>query len=308
MITCERCKTVNPPELRHCQNCHRDLLPGEGGATRLIILLVAGLITSVGVWVLARFGQGEPLPDLGGAFSSPVFWAILVIVTPLSGLKMALSPTPAHQRYLNRARRHLNLDKAQAMADLNQALALAPEKERTAILKERAQLYASLGQVQQATRDRIATIESDGSYQGAEAVAALTGLDKDAFAGGMKDRDIQALLKAQAALSMGYCPKCKNVVELDGKMHCKLHRRARIESVRLAIPEDVSKIKIAILEAHARAARLNRYREIIQITGLIALLVLTPYGLKIGPFAPREAEPASSEIEPTADLDVPVAA
>lgn len=308
MITCEHCKTVNPPELRHCQKCHRDLLPGEGALTRLLILIVAGLLTAFGLWVLVRIIQGEPLPDLGCAFTSPVFWAILVVITPLSALKLALTPTPAHQKYLNRARRHLTLDPAQALADLNQALELALEPDRTAILKERARLHTSLGQSQQALRDKIATIESDGAYQGAEAVAALTGMDKDTFVGGLKNNELQALLKSQAAVPLGYCPKCKNVVELNEKMKCKLHRRARIENVRLAIPEDVSMIKTAILESQAKTTRFNRFRQLLLIVGAVMAVLGWAFVLKLGPFAQSPAEPSYSPAAETAEIALPAVA
>jgi len=308
MITCERCKTVNPPDLRFCQKCHRDLLPGEGALTRLTILITAGLLTALGVWVLVRMAQGEPLPDLGCAFTSPVFWVILVIITPISALKLALTPTPPHQKYLNRAKRHLSLDQAQALADLNQALELALEKERAAILKERARLYESLGERQQAVRDQIARIECAGAYDGATAVAALTGMDKDTFAGGIKDNDIQALLKDQAAVPLGYCPKCKNVVELNEKMKCKLHRRARIESVRLAIPEDVSMIKAAILESHAKTARLNRSRQLLLILGAVMAILGWAYVLELGPFDKSEDGPVSSKVDATSEIALPVVA
>ena len=313
MIHCHRCKTVNPPEQRHCQKCHRDLLPGEGALTRLTILITAGLLTALGVWVLVRMFQGDPppilnTPKLDWAFNTPVFWAILVIVTPISALKLALMPTPAHQKYLNRAKRHLSLDKAQALADLNQALELAPEKERTAILKERASLYESLGQKQQAVRDEIARIESNGAYESAEGIAALTGMDRDIFAGGIKDNDIQALLKAQAAVPLGYCPKCKNVVELNEKMRCRLHRRARIESVRLAVPEDIDKIKEALLESHTRATRLNRSRQLLLVLTAVLAIVAWAYVLNLGPFAHSSVEPASSLVEPAAELALPVVA
>lgn len=309
MITCARCKTVNPPEQRYCQKCHRDLLPGENILTRLGILLAAGLVTAFGVWVLMRMVQGEQLPDLGCAFTSPVYWAILVVVTPIAALKMALTRTPAHQKYLNRARRHLSLDSAQALADLNQALALAPEKERPVILKERARLHESLGQKLQATRDKIAHIESEGAYQAAEGIAALTGMDRDVFANGIKDSDIQALVKAHEAIPLGYCPKCKDVVELSEKMKCQSHPRARIASVRLAVPEDASKIKAAILEAQTKLNRLNRRRAILQVVAFLALIILLPYGLKLGPFAPKsDAGPFDAEIEPTAEVALPAVA
>jgi len=169
-------------------------------------------------------------------------------------------------------------------------------------------LYESLGERQQAVRDQIARIESAGAYDGATAVAALTGMDKDTFAGEIKDNDIQALLKDQAAVPLGYCPKCKNVVELNEKMKCKLHRRARIESVRLAIPEDVSMIKVAILESHAKAARLNRSRQLLLILGAVLAILGWAYVLELGPFNRSPDEPFPGQVDATAEVALPVVA
>jgi tetratricopeptide (TPR) repeat protein len=296
MIHCERCKTVNPSEQRHCQKCHRDLLPGEGILIRLSVLLISLTLTALGVWVLVRMWQGQSLPNLDCAFTSPVFWALLVVIAPISGLVYAIKPTPAHQKYLNRARRHLKLDQTQALADFNQAFELAPEKMRAAILKERASLYQSLGQNQQALRDQIASIQTEGAYQSAEGLAALAGMDKDVFAGQMKKNDLQALLRSKAAQAYGYCPKCRDVVELNEKMRCQRHTRARISDTRLAVPDDREMIRAEILDASRLRLRREKFRQVRVWLLVIVACIPAAYVLKIGPFAYRSIEtPALDE-------------
>ena len=303
MIHCERCRTVNPPEQRYCQKCHRDLLPGEGLLVRLGVLLVSGLLTAFGVWILVQTSQGKPLPDLGCAVTNPVFWVILVIVMPISALAYAFRRTPAFQKYLNRARRHLKLDPAQALADFSQAVELAPEKERPAIFKERASLYQTLGQTQQSVRDQIASVEGEGAYQGAEGLAVLAGIDRDAFASGLKEGEIQALIKSQGVRPYGYCPKCRDAVELTEKMRCKLHNRRRIRGVRLALPEDAAQTRAEILESNRRQVKKTRVLALYRVILFALGLALLAYILKLGPFAKTPAALPVSET-PTSSLAV----
>ena len=100
MIHCDKCKTVNPPDQPQCRNCHRNLLPGTGAGIRLFGLIFSLVIAAFAVWVLYRMYQGVAMPDLGCMFTSPVFWGLVAIITPISGLVFALGKTPMHERYL----------------------------------------------------------------------------------------------------------------------------------------------------------------------------------------------------------------
>lgn len=190
---------------------------------------------------------------------------------------MALRRTPAFQRYVDRAKRHLLIDPQQALSDFNQALQLAPEKEKAGILKQRSKLLQTLGQVKDATRDKIAALQSEGAYSGVEGFAALTGIDKDVYVGGVKANEQRVLVKNQEAVGLGWCKKCKAAVELDMDMHCKLHPKSRITDIRLAVAEDVPAELVKMQEELTKRNRSNRVRQIIGIIVLIIIFVALCY-------------------------------
>jgi hypothetical protein len=292
MIHCAKCHLVNPADQRYCQSCRADLLPGEGLGIRLGVLLVSGLLSAVAVYVLLRINQGNFLPDLGCAISSPVFWGILAIFSPLMGISYAVRRTPPYQRYVNRAQRHTLLDPEQALADLTRALELAPAKEQAAIFKTRSELNQKLGLTTQATRDKIAYTESEGAYSGSSAVASLTGMDSDTYVGGIRTAEQEALLKAQEAIALGYCPKCKDVVLLDEKKRCKLHPRRRIQGMRLAVPQDEEKTRSSMRTDLFQKQRRLRMKNI-AIAGFTLVA--------IGAYASRYLRSPASESATTPD-------
>lgn len=274
MIHCDRCKTVNPPNQLRCQKCNRDLLPGMGVWVRIFILVFCLLIAAFAAWVVYKMATGAKMPDLGCAFTSPIWWALLAVVMPIGGLVSALKRTPMYERYFDRAKRHLTLDKDQALADLNKAVELAPEKNRVPILKERAKLLESMGNVQQATRDKIASLENEGRYENTGAFAAMIGADKDIYVNNVKKADREALLKTSHAIALGYCPKCKAAVGLDEKSHCKLHPHAHITDIRLAVPRDIETVKQSMLEERAKKKKAGTINTLVTIAALIGLCVI----------------------------------
>lgn len=277
MIHCDKCKTVNPPDQPQCRNCHRNLLPGTGALVRLIGLVFSLAVAALGVWVLYRMYKGLSLPDLGCFFTSPVFWGLLAIVAPISGLVFALSKTPIHERYLDRAKRHLTLDRDQALADLNQAVNLAPEKSRVPILKERAKLLESMGQTTNAARDKIAVLEDPNQNEFAATLVGAAGLDEDIFKNGLRDQGRDALLKAKTAIALGYCSKCCAVLVLNEKKRCPQHPDKKVSDIRLAVPADVESVKASMLVERAKAARLSRIRLIVAILGILLLCAAIIY-------------------------------
>lgn len=274
MVHCEKCKSLNPPDKQRCQNCGKSLLPGTGALVRIIVLIFSFGIAALGVFIISRMINNPDYKGLGCALTSPIFWGIVVVVMPISGLVFALKPTPLFEKYLERGKRHVNLDKDQALADFSKALELAPEKERAPILKERAKLLESMGQLEQATRDKIATLESSNAYSGAEGFAALTGLDRDSVVKGMRESDQKALLEANSAVALGYCVKCKAAVQLDVKSHCTLHPHGRITNIHLAVPADVNVKMAEIQEAGRKDQRRALIRTIVFVLGLIILCVV----------------------------------
>jgi len=271
MITCSHCKTINPPEQRQCQNCHRDLLPGRGFLLRIGVLIVSLAIGAFGAFILYRLSQGAELPDLGCAITSPVFWALIAGGVPLMGLVFAVQRTPQYEKYVDRAKRHLQIDPEQALADLNEAIRLAPEKQMSAILKERSALLVSMGHTTDAVRDKIAAMEGGGAYENEAGFATLIGADRDTMVGGIKSTQQQEMVKAHAAVGLGWCKKCKSVVELDEAMHCKLHPTAKISDVHLAVPEDVP---AELARLHEEITRRDRSLRTRRITLLIAFVLI----------------------------------
>jgi hypothetical protein len=237
--------------------------------TRITYLITAGLVTALGIYVLVLISNGQVPTDLECALSSPVYWGILVIITPILGLTYALRPTPPYRRYLIRAQHHTALNPEQALADLNHALELAPEKERAGILKTRAGLYKKLGFQVQATRDQLAYTQAEGAYQGGVGLAKLAGIDSDVFADGLRKGEQQSLLKSGQAIGLGYCSKCKDVVRLDDKLHCLKHPRSKVEEVRLVIPDDIEKGRAELLASHMQKARSMWLRRLLLMLGLV---------------------------------------
>lgn len=271
MITCNHCKKVNPPDQARCQNCQRDLLPGRSAGVRLGVLIVSLALGALGVFVLVKMAQGAELPDLGCAFTSPVYWVIFTIGVPLMGLIYALQRTPAYEKYVDRAKRHLQIDPDQALSDFNHALNNAPEKQKAGILKERAKLLAAQGRVTESTRDTIASMDSEGAYDGAEGFATLIGVDKDVYVAGVKSSQQREMVKSHAAVGLGWCKSCKAVVELDEGMHCKLHPTAKISDTRLAVPEDVP---VELARLNEELTRRNKSLRTKRIVYLILFVVI----------------------------------
>ncbi len=270
MIHCDKCKTVNPPDQPQCRNCHRNLLPGTGAGTRLFGLIFSLAVAALAVWVIYRMVKGLSMPDMGCFFTSPVFWGLIAIIAPISGLVFALGKTPMHERYLDRAKRHLTLDRDQALADLNQALTLAPEKSRVPILKERAKLLEAMGQTTEATRDKIALLDAD-PHETAGMIAGGFGADKDMFLNDLRNQERNALLKTQAVVALGYCSVCRAVVELNEEKRCSLHPKKKPANIRLAVPEDVESVKVTLLAESEKDVRRKRINWIVTILFLVLL-------------------------------------
>lgn len=271
MIHCDKCKTVNPPEQRYCLTCQRDLLPGTTFGIRLGVFIFCLIFAAFAAWVLWRISSGADMPDLGCFLTSPIWWGLMAIVLPIVGFVFLVKRTPMHERYLERGKRHVNLDRDQALADFNEALRLAPEKARLPILKERAKLLDTLGQTQAALKDKIAVAEDNGTHETSGNVAEMFGADRDTFVNQMRKQDREALVSSEAVTALGYCPRERTVVVLDAKSHCPVHPHASIQDIRLAVPDDVENIKSSIMEARKKANRKRLISWIVAIVGVILL-------------------------------------
>lgn len=270
MIHCDKCKTVNPSDQPQCRNCHRNLLPGTGAGVRLFGLVFSLAVAALAVWVIYRMVNGLSMPNMGCFLTSPVFWGLVAIITPISGLVFALGKTPVHERYFDRAKRHLTLDRDQALADLNQAVNLAPEKSRAPILKERAKLLEAMGQITEATRDKIALLDAT-QHETAAMIAGGLGADKDIFVNGLRNQERDALLKTKTAVALGYCSTCRAIVELNENNRCPLHPKKKPANIRLAVPADVESIKVTMMAEREKTIRRARIQWIVTILGLVLL-------------------------------------
>lgn len=283
MIHCQKCQTVNSPDQEVCQNCGVSLLPGRGLGLRVGVLVVMLAFSALAVFVVIRITQGATMPDLGCALTSPIYWIIAGIAAPIIGLAYAFQRTPAYEKYNERARRHKKLDPEQALADFNYAFQIAPDKAKGDILKERAKLLEDLGQTQQATRDKIAAIDSAEAYGGAATFAAMIGADAEVVARDAMVRDQQELLQANAAVGLGWCAKCKAAVELDNQMRCKLHPKARISAIKLAVPEDVQLTLVAMQDSLTKQYKALRVRRMIVILIVIIAIAALCYLTNMNP-------------------------
>ena len=252
-IHCQRCKSENPPSATRCRNCDADLLPGEGAGQRLAYLMAGLLGAALLGFLFYQFHIRNPgsAPDI--VICNPAALGVGAVASLVMAFTLALRRTPAYLKFQNRARRHVALNPWQALDDLNRALKLAPEKEQSGLLKQRAELYDKLGLGQDAARDLLALATSPNAFKSqGDWVAALTGADAGVYTHGRRSAQIKSLLKADRARAVGYCPRCKAVVELDAEQRCPVHPQAKGREVQYVIPADVLAGKLAVLQKSER--------------------------------------------------------
>jgi len=291
MVHCKKCKAQNPDDRRKCQRCGADLLPGHGIGTRMPILLFGFLVTAGTAYVayylfdlhgnfIVRAGtdiENPLIPEWLYWCGSPLLWGIAAIWFLIGSLYYGVRKTPFYERYRERAKHHVDLDVEQALADFSQALLLAPEKERAAILQERAKLYESLGRETEATRDRLAyTIES-GAYQTGASTMSLLGLDEDQHKADRGTSERKLLVKEGKAVALGYCTKCENYVVLSQRLRCQTHSRTKGKAVRYVATGDIDQAKVELLQAHLEPKRRNWSNLVLRVLGVIILVVVAIY-------------------------------
>lgn len=249
MIHCPKCSTVNPTSSERCCSCDASLLPGESVSQRLIYLIGGILGAAILGYMFYQFYVVKPgsAPDFvlcnAGALG---IGAVVVLITAFT---QSLRKTPTYLKYENRAKRHLNLNPWQSLADINQAIELAPEKEHGRLLKQRAELHDTLGLKEDAARDHLALATSPDAFKGeGEWVSALTGADADVYTHSRRSSQITSLLKSGNARAVGYCPKCKKVVEVNEDLRCLEHPKTKADEIQYVIPADVLTGKLIVLQ------------------------------------------------------------
>jgi len=156
---------------------------------------------------------------------------------------------------------------AEAQADLQllidqttQALDKASPADKVKLLKERADLYKKLGKECEGTRDRLdATYAAEAAMSnknykpgtavqaGAQVFGVGGGTFNEAYAIESRKQEAKhilgerlALLKAGRIKAIGFCRKCKAVVELDGELRCGTwpkHGKPKEKEMLFVMPE-----------------------------------------------------------------------
>lgn len=274
MISCGKCQAENPPTEDVCSQCRASLLPGRSIGSRLGSVgggIAAGIISAALVYFFSQMEEPPP------CCLSPEKLALGVIALPIIGIVDALRKTPLHERYAMRARRHVDLDAEQAMADFGQALELAPEKARAALLKERAALYEKLGLDEESVRDRLAYTSAPGAHEDGfgAGVVRLVGGDAGVYAAGVAKDERKRLVREGKVQALGYCPTCQAVVELDGDLRCPVvSKHARPKAVRFVMPDEVDGAREEILQEFEQGRRARRTYLVVGgiVVGLLILL------------------------------------
>ena len=266
-IHCPKCKVENAANATRCQNCGELLLPAEGTGVRFLYFVFGVLFAAGFAFLFYQFYVMNPgtAPDID--FLNPVVLIVGAFASLIAGIVLAVRRTPEYEKYENRAKRHLGLNLWQSLADVNRAMKAAPEKKQGGLIKLRAQVFEKLGMADDAMRDRLVLITSPNAYKSeGETVSMFTGADADVYARSRKKTQIKAVLNSGNVVAVGYCPKCKAVVELDADEHCKTHVKTKGQEVEYVISADVLKGRLAVLakleRRHAEAAG--------QLTGLLA--------------------------------------
>ncbi len=141
-IHCHKCSTINSTTATMCQQCGIDLLPGTSKGDRLsglVIALIFAVACVVGSFVI--FSKT----------SISLWWALcpglFALIALLGGLSAMFAPTPPHERYHQRAERHLTLNPYQAIVDLTSAInhASSSDDEKKKYIEERTKVYGQIG-------------------------------------------------------------------------------------------------------------------------------------------------------------------
>lgn len=248
-IHCPKCKSENPPNTDRCKSCDAKLLPALGVGQRLTYLVGGILGAAVLGFLFYQFYVQNPgsAPDF--VLCNPGALGLGALVFFFTGFIQALRKTPAYVKYQTRAKRHESLNPWQALSDLDQAMEIAPAKEQGGLLKQRAILYEKIGLTEEAARDHLVLATSPDAFKDeANWVSALSGANADVYSNNRRSGQITALLKSGNALAVGYCTKCKNVVELDADQRCQIHPKTKGREIQYVIPADVLAGKLVVLQ------------------------------------------------------------
>jgi hypothetical protein len=249
-IHCPKCKGENVPDQVRCAYCRANLLPGEGLTIRLVTFVVA--LLAAGFFGRLAYVLITDPTRAPGIFEDPIKPAFIAVGLLISGVWFLVRKTPRYVRYVNRADRHLALNLNQSVRDYSQALEFVPQKERAEILKKRAGAFEKLGRLEDATRDEIAYTYEQGAYAFGSNLTGLFGGDRESYALSRSKTERGQLLSSGRAIAIGYCPGCKDAIQLTEQLRCPIHPKGRIQESRLFVPSEIDFGRQWILETQKR--------------------------------------------------------
>ncbi len=265
MIICANCKTQNSPETKECQNCGVDLLPGERFKDRLgtfIIGIVGGVIGGFASYFLFTHPEVAESKEFC-MLTNPVIWLMVTFVSPISATATALRKTPEFLRYKNRASRHEAEFPDQALKDYSKAIELAPAKEKAPLIKSRSDLYKKMGKEEEAVKDQLEYMSTEGAYESSASFARLVGADKDTFIDQAIQDDRKKLITEGKIKGVGYCLAGAHTVELNDQLKCTLHPKGKIFNPTFVVPEELDKAFLGVEAASAGVVKQTKTRRII---------------------------------------------
>jgi hypothetical protein len=272
MITCSQCNTLNSPDRLVCEKCNADLLPMPKASKRKWAIIRAVLLGLFIIFIgLAPFLSFLHEPDMG--FCSGVAVLVMLIggVVLLRGVLRAVKPPEIYARYLDRAALYAQSGNDQAIADFVHGVMLAPAKIRQnlsrrlpkklkneiypvgnipvfsspgdtspeAIKKTVYAAYINWAALSELIPEFVNATEM-GFEAGWESVKQREKRDK--WLEGM-GKILGTLAEAELVRKLGYCPKCKAVVEWDKSGYCTTDKKHGVPLGRVyVIPDEIELI------------------------------------------------------------------
>lgn len=275
MIKCHKCQTNNPPEEEICQNCDVDLLPGETFKDRLGIFFMGifGGAVSIGVFIFLMNNPELAETSECCIFTNPYAWFIGIFGLPIAGIINAIRKTPTYRRYEYRAKRHIEADPQQAIADFSKAVDAAPEKERASLLKQRSEIYKKLGKEDDFLQDRLRYMESEGAYEGQANLAQTFKLDSDSMVSSARDSERKQLVADGKIKGVGFCKVCQHPVVLNEKLRCPLHPKKKPIDVKYVLPKDLESALLEVGEKGVKSYQKTKRTRLIILIILAILLI-----------------------------------
>jgi ribosomal protein L40E len=295
-ITCYKCKTENAIAVLKCKECGANLLSYKPVWLR-VSYFVASVLFSLGTgWIVMRaFEDPDVFEGLDAIGFGVISLTLITIVMPFYGLYLALSGGKLPELLAERAERHLKGNPWQALEDYGHALELATVQEHARIMSNRMKVYRSLGLAQNATREELAiTYARERNPQGGFGLFMAGNIFGDSFSqgylGGISKqarKDREKMFSEGRAIILGYCPVCKEALELNNEFKCPNSEKAgapkhsgKPKFLQYVIPADAEAGKAAVLramEAGNRALRNRMVTIVLLVFGAAALCSLFNY-------------------------------